>query len=121
MATLITDSIYYTVKKGLNIPLDTEAFGELVDIINSVLATIVQMGIGPQEGFEITGSTETWEDFLGTYDKRFLMIKTLVIEKTRRIFDPSENSTVSKCRDEVIKELETRVFMTSETDSYNKK
>lgn len=120
MATLITDSIYDTVKKGLNIPLDTEAFQELIDIINSVLATIVQMGIGPNEGFEITGSSETWADFLGKYDKRMLIIKSLVVEKVRKQFDPTENSTVSKARDEVIRELETRLFLISENDPYIK-
>lgn len=118
MPVQFSDSIYNTVKKGLNVPLETEAFSELIDIINSVLATIVQMGIGPAEGFEITGSEETWLDFLGSHDKRLMMIKSLVVEKCRKLFDPSENSTVTKARDEVIKEYETRLFLISENDPY---
>lgn len=110
------DSIYDTVKKGLNIPLETEAFTELIDMINSVLATIVQLGIGPEEGFEITGMYETWEDFLGEDDKRKNMVKSLIIEKVKKIFDPVENATVSKCRDEYIRELETRLFLLNEND-----
>lgn len=115
------DSILETVKKGLNIPVDAEAFTELIDQINSVLASIVHMGIGLEEGFEITGSTETWKDFLGHKDKRYSLIKSLVVEKVRKMFDPSENSTVIKARDEIINELTVRLFLISEDDPYIKK
>lgn len=118
MPVTFNDSILETVKKGLNIPVDATAFTELIDQINSVLASIVHMGIGLDDGFEITGSTETWKDFLGHQDKRYALIRSLVVEKVRKMFDPSENSTVMKSRDEVINELTTRLYLISENDPY---
>lgn len=119
MANIDNVSILNTVKNGLNIPLEVTAYDpELVININSVLASIIHMGIGLEEGFEISGSSETWADFLGENDKRKYLIKTLVIEKVRKTFDPAANATVAKARDEIIHEYEFRLFVMKEDEPY---
>lgn len=117
--TIEQSSILKTVKQGLGIPLAETAFDpEIVININSVLASIVNMGIGVQTGYEITGCSETWTDFLGKEDKRLSMIRTLVTLKVRKTFDPPQNVNVMKALDEQIKEYETRIFLLSEDEQY---
>ena len=58
-------SILNTIKKLLGLAPDYTAFdSEVVVYINSVLMTLNQIGIGPDEGFTITGPDELWTEFI---------------------------------------------------------
>ena len=53
------DSILTSIKKLLGIPEEYTAFdADLLIHINSVLAILTQMGIGPSDGFIITDNVE---------------------------------------------------------------
>lgn len=81
-------SILDSVKKkcGMNPETMTEFDADVIDAINAALNVLTQMGIGPDTGFVIHGSEETWSDFLGE-DKRLYMAKTYVTDRCRLIFD----------------------------------
>lgn len=109
------DSILDSIKTQLGICEDDTSFDqELIIHINSVLADIVQVGVGPSEGFAIEDETKIWSDFIS--DSMTLQnVKMYVYLKVRVIFDPPASSIVMNAYTERIKELEFRLFV--ETDN----
>jgi hypothetical protein len=105
----VSDSILNSVKKILGIAEDYTAFD--VDIlmhINTVFATLNQVGVGPVEGFMIEDDTSTWDAFLGT-DLRRNNVKTYVYLRVRMLFDPPATSYLIDALKEQYKELEWRL------------
>ena len=88
------DSILNTIRSILVGDEDDTSFDlELITCINVALNNLTDVGVGPKEGFEITGSTETWTEFLG--DKIILnRAKKYVELETRLLFDPPTSSYV---------------------------
>lgn len=110
----MTDSILDSIKKQLNIPLEEDHFDtEIVIHINSALATLHQLGVGPEEGFEITSNTETWANFIGT-ETTINSVKTLVYLKVRLIFDTPTNSFTIAAFEKQIEELQWRLNVRAE-------
>ena len=104
-----TGSILNDTKKVLGLEADYTAFDlDIMIHINSVFATLQQLGIGPIEGFEITGENETWDSFLNG-DKRLNPVKTYLYLRVRRLFDPPTTGYHMTAVDEQIKELEWRL------------
>ena len=59
------DSILTSIKKLLGIAEEYTQFDvDIIKHINTVFMILTQMGVGPPEGFSITGAYETWNDFL---------------------------------------------------------
>lgn len=105
----MSDSILNSVKKILGIAEDYTAFD--VDIlmhINTVFATLNQVGVGPIEGFMIEDDTSTWDAFLGT-DPRRNNVKTYVYLRVRMLFDPPATSYLIDALKDQYKELEWRM------------
>lgn len=108
------DSILLTVKKGIGIDPSYEAFDpDIIMHINSVLFILTQEGIGPKEGFNITGQDETWEDFLGESDTKLSAVQSYVTLKTRLLFDPPQSGTLNEQITKLISELEWRLYSTN--------
>ena len=104
-------SILTSVKKILGVAEDDTSFDpELITLINGVLSSLCQIGIGLDlvAGFSITGSKETWEDFVGA-SKIMNLVKPYVALKVRIIFDPPTNSSVLESMKETIREYEFRL------------
>lgn len=102
-------SILITVKKSLGIDQNYEAFDtDILMHINSVLATLNQLGIGPENGFQVEDNTATWESFLGS-DLRLNNVKSFVYLKVRLLFDPPATSFAIKAMEDLAKELEYRI------------
>ena len=89
------DSILNTIRSILIGDEDDMSFDtELISCINLALNNLTDVGVGSKEGFEITGSLETWTDFLGA-DKPILnRTKKYVELETRILFDPPTSSYV---------------------------
>ena len=105
----MSNSILVSTKKNLGIAADYTAFDDdIIMHINSVLATLNQLGVGAAGGFEISNSTAQWEDFLGT-DKRLNSARTYVFLKTRLVFDPPATSYLITAVEKQIEELEWRI------------
>lgn len=113
------ESILNSTKKLLGIFSSVDAFDtELILHINSVLSALVQMGIGPSEGYAITNAENTWSEFLGN-DKRLESVKTYVFMRVRLLFDPPSNSSVIQAYENQIKEFEWRNYIVKDTDRIN--
>ena len=104
------DSILNSVKKMVNVRVEDDSFdADLIIYINTILAVLTQMGVGPVEGFTITSDAETWEDFVGD-DVRVQLIKTYVGLRVRMLFDPPTNSSATQAFDNSIHETEWRIY-----------
>ena len=110
------ESILLSIKKLLGLDGDYQAFEEDVVVhINTALSILRQLGVGPKNGFKITGSNETWGDFLGDSDK-LEMAKTFVYTRVKPIFDPPSNSFVLSALKEESAELAWRLNIAAEED-----
>ena len=105
----VEESIFKTIKSLLGPDADYDVFDhDILVFINTAIATLTQLGIGPPEGFRITGEDETWSDLLGDY-KDLESVKTYIYMKVRLVFDPPSNSTVMNAYTEACKEFEWRL------------
>lgn len=103
------NSILVSIKKLLGIdPLCDSFDADVIMHINSVLAILNQLGVGPPEGFFITSNAETWNDLLKG-DSRIEFVKTYIYLKVRLVFDPPQSSSVSDSISRSISELEWRI------------
>jgi len=110
-----TESILTSVKKLLGIEESYTHFDpDLVMHINSALSILAQMGVGPSEGFVITGAAETWLDFTGS-EKLFQLVKSYVHLKVKLLFDPPLSSAAIESINRQIAEFEWRLFVSADT------
>ena len=96
----VKDSILLSIKQmlgGLDPTYESSFDTDIIIFINSSLATLTQLGIGPKEGFEISDDQATWQDFIGT-DKRLNLVKTFVYLDVRCAFDPCSYRHVLQLR-----------------------
>ena len=105
-----SESIFNSIKKMVLVDEDYDAFNDTLIIhINTVLANLIQMGVGPIEGFSITGSNEVWDDFL--QGQNILEpVKTYVYLKVKMYFDPPQNSAHIEAINKQLNELEVRLY-----------
>ena len=113
------ESILNSIKKLLGIAEDYDHFdSDIIMHINSVFATLTQLGVGPEDGFSIDDESAKWEDFLP--EERMLhSVKSYMFMKVKLMFDPPLSSAVIECTKEQIKELEWRLQVA--VDSTNTK
>lgn len=104
------ESIFNSIKALLGPDASYEVFDQDILIhINTAIAVLTQLGIGPASGFTVTGQDETWSDFLGDDDKTLNMAKTYIYMKVKIAFDPPVNSSVLSAYQEACKEYEWRL------------
>lgn len=105
----MSDSILTGTKKILGVAEDYTAFDyDIVTQINSSLAIVSQLGIGPSQGMAIFDNTTTWEEL--TLGDPFLnLVKTYVYLRVRLLFDPPATSFVIKAQEEQLREIEWRL------------
>lgn len=103
------ESILKSIKKLLGIHEECEDFdADIIMHINSVFATLNQLGVGPTEGFSINDEAEKWEDFLPE-ERMIHSVKSYMFMKVKLLFDPPLSSAVIECTKEQIKEMEFRL------------
>lgn len=109
------DSILVSIKKLLGIDKEYEQFDpDIIIHINTVLMVLEQLGIGPEDGFFITGKDEVWSVFLGKHLTHVEAVKTYIYLKVRLIFDPPSNSFLIDAITRQIAELEWRLNVKAE-------
>lgn len=111
------ESILTSIKKMLGITEEYKEFDQdIIMHINSVLMILNQLGVGPIEGFSITGDSETWSDFVQD-SKQYDAIKSFVYLKVRLLFDPSMSSVVKESMERLANELEWRLNVQAEQNA----
>lgn len=87
--------------------MDIILINDLIIHINMVFNNLYQLGAGPDSGFEITGTNETWSDY--TNDDILLnRIKVYMYLKVRVTWDTPTGTVLNAMKDE-IKEQEWRI------------
>lgn len=87
--------------------MDIILINDLIIHINMVFNNLYQLGVGPDSGFEITGTNETWSDY--TNDDILLnRIKVYMYLKVRVTWDTPTGTVLNAMKDE-IKEQEWRI------------
>lgn len=94
---------------------DYDAFDtDILVGINSVMLTLHQLGIGPEEGYTVTGEDETWGDLLGADNVLLKAAQQYVFLKVRLVFDPPSASSHIEAMNKAISELEWRLTLQAE-------
>lgn len=108
------ESILDSIKKLLLLSEDDTSFDtDIIIHINTVLAILTQLGVGPENGFTITDRSATWDQFMGDNPKLDSVI-SFVYLKIKLVFDPPTNSAVLESMNRTIGELEWRINVAAE-------
>ena len=113
----MNDSIFNSIKKVLGIAEDYHAFDvDILMYINSTLAVLNQLGVGPANGFSIEDDTKTWLAFMGD-DPRLNLVKSYMVLKVRKDFDPPASGFLTNAITAQIDEYVWRITVAA--DSYD--
>lgn len=113
--TDVSESILNSIKKLLNISKDEHAFdADIIIHINSVISSLLQIGIGPEKGYRISDEKDSWDEYVSD-DSNIDYIKTYMYLKVKMIFDPPLNSSLMQSFNETIRELEWRLHINYES------
>jgi len=114
----VEQRILVSVKKVLGLPeADTSFDIDITMHINSALARLNQLGIGPAEGFMIEDATVTWDAFVGG-DPRLSQIRTFTYAYVRLLFDPPATSYALTSMEKQIEKLEWLLNVQREGQSW---
>lgn len=104
------ESILKSIRKLVGAGESESPFdGDLIIHINTVLMALNQMGVG-KSNFMITGESESWDDFL-EHRTDLEGVKTYMSARVRMIFDPPTSSSTAEAYNDIIKELEWRLYV----------
>lgn len=107
----IMSSILNSVKVQLGIEPESLDFDpEIMMHINSAIMTLRQLGVGPEKGFMVVSSEQTYEDYLGEGSLEIPMVKIYFAKKVKLGWDSNNSSSyfINLLKDE-INELEWRL------------
>lgn len=111
----ITESILTSIKKLLGIDENYTHFdADIIMHINSVFSILTQMGVGPANGFSITGKDEKWSEFITDNMSVFALVKTYIHKKVQLLFDPPLSSAAIESINRQISEFEWRLFVAAD-------
>lgn len=111
----ISESILTSIKKLLGIDENYTHFdADIVMHINSVFSILTQLGVGPANGFSISGKDETWSAFITDKPNIFSLVKSYVYMKVRLLFDPPLSSAAIESINRQISEFEWRLFVAAD-------
>ena len=117
----INSSILKSVRPMCNVESDDPGFDEkLIPLINSqIMVAHHELGIGVN-GFNITGDTETWADWLSTGEAKLSAVKTWLGYTVLLLFDPPDNGTVLKSMQEQIDKIAWMLASKSKLEGHAK-
>lgn len=102
------DSILLSVKKLLLIADEDTGFDDqIIMYTNSVFDILTQLGVGPKEGYAISGYSEVWSDYLAN-NKLLNLVKTYIPMKVKLMWD-NNNGTVNNAISDIVAEKEWRI------------
>lgn len=111
------ESILDSVKLSLGIPVEYEHFDQQIMLhLNTVMAILPQLGVGPEEGFFVQDDSTTWGDLIGDTELvyKLLYVKSYVCLRVRLLFDPPSSSGAIDAMERQMRELEWRITVTKD-------
>lgn len=116
---ILDESILKSIAKTVGVPEGFEGYNDdLIMAINSAFMTLHQLGVGPADGFMISGEDADWRDF-GADLTQLSGVKNYISLKTRLSFDPPTNSFLVTSIENQLKELEWRLNVDAEGSFQN--
>ena len=117
----VNDSILVSVRPMCNVDEEDTGFDQqLIPLINSqMMIAHHQLGIGIN-GFNITGESETWSDWLGEGESKLAAIKIWLGYSVFLLFDPPDNGTVLKAIQETLAKTEWMLESKSRLEGHAK-
>lgn len=107
------EKILESTKKLLGIVPEYEVFDDQILLyVNTTFSKLHQLGVGPEEGYELADKDSTWDDLID--EPRFNFIKAYVGMNVRVMFDPPTSSFALTAMQDQIKELEWRIIQEKE-------
>lgn len=104
-----SNSILISIKKALGLAEDYTVFDpEIIMHINSVLADLFQLGVGPEDGLFIASASDTWDELIGI-DRRLNAVKSYVFLRVKFLFDPPTVGYVLTSLEKLIEKAEWRI------------
>ena len=113
----LDESILQSVKLSLGIPVEYEYFDrQILMHLNSIMAVLYQLGVGPEDGFYVTDESVIWRDLLSDAEtqKKFLYVQSYVCLRVRLLFDPPTSSGAIDAMERQMRELEWRITVTED-------
>lgn len=90
----IMDSILNSVKIQLGIEPDSKDFdAEIMMNINSAIMTLRQLGVGPEKGFIVVSSEQTYDEYLGEGSLEIPMVKIYLAKRVKLSWDSNNSSS----------------------------
>lgn len=86
---------------------------DIMMFVNGLFGRLKNLGIGPEEGFYITGDEETWDDFMDEGSER-AAVQSYMTFKIKLMFDPPQNSAVLQSYERLAAEFEWNAQMDAE-------
>lgn len=114
-----SDSILELVKKALGPDESYDYFDpDIIMHINSTFSILQELGVGPEQPFEITGPDETWADFFQDTPP-INLVKTYIYLKAKLYFDPPTSGVLHEALERQISEAEWRLNDIAERRDYD--
>lgn len=114
----VNNSILDSTKKAIGIGADYDVFDpDIIMHLNTAFSTLAQLGVGPEDGFQIVDDSTTWDEYTMA-DKERNMVKSYVYLRVRLLFDPPETSYLINAFNEQVKELEWRLNVHEEGEKW---
>lgn len=113
------ESILTSIKKLLGIEAEYTHFdADVMMHINTVFSDLVQLGVGPSEGFSIIDEYSTWNDFIPTENNFLNQVKTYVYQRVKLLFDPPQSSAHIQALEKSIEKFEWRLNVAAESEIF---
>lgn len=110
-----TESILTTIKKMLGLDEDYTPFDtDIIVNINSAFMELTQLGVGPEEGFQITDANSVWGDFIRN-NEMIGAVTNYIYLSVKTLFDPPSNSFVMDAMQKQIEKLGWRLNVQAES------
>jgi hypothetical protein len=114
----VDKSILISTKKILGLdPGYTPFDADVITHINSALAILSQLGVGPDGGLYISDATAEWSDLESPEDQTNA-VKSYIGLKVRMLFDPPTTSFHIAAMEKQIREFEWRINSLREEEIY---
>ena len=114
----MTTSILADTKKALGLAPEYTPFDpEIIMHINSVLADLNQLGVGPDIGLAIVDETNLWTELLAS-DARMNHVKSYIFMRVKMLFDPPTLGYVLTSMEKMIEKAEWRINAAREDIKY---
>ena len=114
----MNESILISIKELLGISTEEDFFDpQIIMHINTYIAVLAHIGLTTSKLFEVSSTSQTWDQLLGTRINNLNMVKSYVFIKVKLIFDPPPSSFVLEAYKNQATELEWRINELAEEEN----